>query len=162
MIHAGDIMIHAGGYHDARGGIMSTVGLFSTVRGAGESSLSSLQWITWAPYGASYMYGNYHLNNYRHSSKSIGIMWDFVWDTFKRSFWAASSIVTAADLSGIIWDPLVQVPVFGQLPHCLHYSRPCGYLVELHMRPAWTSAWGSFHTIVSHPSGIMRLHMGPT
>ena len=53
--------------------------------------------------------------------------------------------------------------VFGQLPQRHHYSRPCGYRVELHMRPAWTSVWGSFHTIVtrSDPSGIMKLHMGP-
>ena len=54
--------------------------------------------------------------------------------------------------------------VFGQLSHYHHYSKPCGYRVELHMRPAWISVWGSFHTIVtrSYPSGITRLHMGHT
>ena len=54
--------------------------------------------------------------------------------------------------------------VFGQLPLYHHCSRPLGYRVELHMRPAWTSVWGCFHTIVttSDPSGIMRLPMGPT
>ena len=39
-----------------------------------------------APYGGSYMYGTHHLNNYHHNSKSIGIMWRFVWDPFKRGF----------------------------------------------------------------------------
>ena len=96
------------GYHDARGGYHEYRGGCSVP--CGETSwLSSLQWTPRAPYGASYMYKTHHLNNYHHNSRSIGTMWGFVWDPFKSCFWATSSIVTAADLSGIIWDPLVQV-----------------------------------------------------
>ena len=40
----------------------------------------------------AYMYGTHHLNNYHYNNKSIGIMWGFVWDPFKRCFWAASSL----------------------------------------------------------------------
>ena len=68
------------------------------------------------------------------------------------------SIVTAADLSSVIWDPLCKC--FRQLPHCHHYSRPCAYRVGLHMRPTWT-VFGVASTLSSPdqtprgPSGIV-------
>ena len=131
--------------------------------GGGKSSLSSLQWTPRTPYGASYMYGTHHLNNYHHNSKSIGIMWGFVWDPFKRCFGQLPLYRHCSRLLGYHMGPTC-TSVFRQLPHRHHYSRPCRYHVELHMRPAWTSVRGSFYTIVtrSDPSGIMRLHMGPT
>ena len=100
----GDIMMHVGGYHDAHGEIMMHVGdIMSTVGGVkyrgGKSSLSSLQWTPHAPYGASYMYGTHHLNNYHHNSKSISNMWCFVWDPFKRCFWAASLLQQTSRVS---------------------------------------------------------------
>ena len=125
---------------------MSTVGVFSTV--GEKSSPSSLQWTLRPPYGASYMYGTHHLNNYHHNSKSIGIMWDLVWDSFKKCFWEASSLSSLQQTSRVSYGP-TSASVFGQGPHCHHYSRPCGYRVELHTRPAWTSVWVSFHTIVT-------------
>ena len=158
-------MMHMGGYHDARGGYHDARGGYYEYRG-GKSSLSSLlslQWTPQAPYGASYMYGTYHLNNYHHNRKSIGIMWGFIRDPFKRCFGGASPLSSLQQTSLVLMGPTC-TSVFGQLPHCHHYSRPWGYYVELHMRPAWTSVWGSLHSIVtrSEPSGIMRLHMGPT
>ena len=75
---------------------MNTVG-----GGGGESSLLSLQWTPWALYGAAYMYGTHHLNNYHHNSKSTGIMWGFVWDPFKRCFWAASSLSSLQQTSRV-------------------------------------------------------------
>ena len=84
----GDIMMHVGGYHEYRG-VFSTVG--------GKSSLLSLQLTPRAPYGASYMCGTHHLNN----SKSNGIMWGFVWDPFKRCFWAASSLLSLQQTSRV-------------------------------------------------------------
>ena len=149
-----------GGYHDARGGILWVLWrVFGTV--GGKSSPLSLQWTLRAPYGASYMYGTHHLNNYHHNSKSTGIMWGFVWDPFKRCFWAASSLSSLQETSRVLCGTHLY-KCFGQLPHCHHYSIPCRYRVELHMRPVWTRVWGTFHTIVtrSDPSGIMRLHMG--
>ena len=109
------------------------------------------------------MYGTHHLNNYHHNSKSIGIMRGFVWDPFKRCFWVASSLSSLQQTSRASHGTHC-TSVFGLLPYCHHYSRPCRYRVELHMRPPWTSLWGSFQTIVtrSDPSGITRLHMGPT
>ena len=90
--YRGSYLEYHGGYHDARGeyhdargechdgdivyGDMSTVG--------GGSSLSSFQWTPRAPSRASYMYGTHHLTNYHQNSKSIGILWGFVWDPDKR------------------------------------------------------------------------------
>ena len=146
---------YCGEYHDTRGGIL-------WIPWGEKSSLSSLQWTPWALYGASYMYGT-HLNNHHHNSKSIGIMWGFVWDPFKRCFGQLLLCRHCNRPLGYHMGPTC-TSVFGQLPHRHRYSRPCGYCVELHMRSARTSVWGSFHTIVtrSDPSGIMRLHMGPT
>ena len=89
-------MMHMG-YHDACGGYYEYRG----GRGGEECSLSSLQWTTWALYGASYIYGTHHLNNYHHNSKSIGIMWGFIWDLFKRCFWAASSLSSLQQTSRV-------------------------------------------------------------
>ena len=140
---------------------MSTMGVFSTVEG--QSSLLSLQWTPRAPYGASYMYGTHHLNNYHHNSKSIGIMWASYGTHLKGVFVQLPLYHHCSKPLRYHMGP-IRTSVFGQLPHCHHYSRPCGHRVELHMRPAWTSVWGSFHTIITRldPLDIMRLHMGPT
>ena len=148
----GDIMVHVGEYDDYREG--------SSVPWGKKSSLSSLRWTSRAPYVASYMYGTHHSNNYHHNSKSISIMRRFLWDHLKGVF---RQLPLHRHCSRPLWYHMgpTCTSVFGQLPHCYHYSIPCEYRVELHMRPAWTSVWGSVHTIVtgSDPSGVMRLHM---
>ena len=124
---------------------MMQVGEYSEYRWGGESSLSSLQWTPWALYGASYMFGTHHLKQLPSQQQ---IHWHYV------------GLRMGPNLKG----------AFGQLPLCRHYSRPLGihlykcfraastlssleqtlyYRVELQMRPAWTSVWGSFHTIVT-------------
>ena len=130
----------------------------------GESSLLSLQWIPRAPYGASYMYETHHLNNYHHNSKSIGTIWGFVWDPFKRCFWAASPRLSLQQISQVsygthLYKCFWAASTLSSLQQTSRVDR-----VELHMSPAWTSVWGSFHTIInrSDPSGIMQLHMGHT
>ena len=128
---------YRGGYYDARGGdiimhvgdIVSTVGENLHYHHSNRPLGHRMERHT--------CMGTHHLNNYHHNSKSIAIMWGFVWDPFKRFFGQQTSHMGPTCTS-----------VLGQLPHCHHYSRPCGYRVELHMRPAWTSVWGSFHTIV--------------
>ena len=141
---------------------MSTVGDVQ-YRG-GKSSLSSIQWTPPALYGASYMYGTHHLNNYHHNSKSISIMWGFVWYSFKKGVFGQLPLYRHCSRPcGYHIGPTC-TSVFGQLPHCHHYSRPCGHCVELHMRPTW-KVFGVASTLSSldqTPRGIMRLHMGPT
>ena len=114
---------------------------------------------------SSHMCGTYHLNNYHHNSKSIGIICGASYGTHLKGVFGQLPLYRHC--SKLLWYHMGSTctSVLGQLPHCHHYSRPCGYRVKLHMRPAWTSVWGSFHTIVtrSDPSGIiMRLRMGPT
>ena len=67
----------------------------------GKSSLLSLQWTPRAPYGASYMHGTHHLNNYHHNSKFNDIIWGFVRDPFKRCFGAASSLSSLRQTSRV-------------------------------------------------------------
>ena len=87
-------MMHVGVHYEYRGGVRFW--------GRGEEfSLLSLQWTPRAPYGTSYMYGIHHLNNYHHNSKSVGIMWGFIWDPFKRCFWAASSLSSLQQTSRV-------------------------------------------------------------
>ena len=138
----GDIMSTVGDYLEYRGGmdmimhvedIMSTMGGVQYRGGRGNFSLLSLQWTPRTPYGASYMYETHHLNNYHHNSKSIGIIWGFVWDPFKRCFGqlplyrhcsrsrgchigptvlvqvlsgSFHTVVTTADLAGIVWSSI--------------------------------------------------------
>ena len=142
------------------GDIMSTLGCSVPW---GESSLLSLQWTPRALYGASYMHGTHHLNNYHHNSKFSGITWGFARDPFKMCFWAASSLLSLQQTSQVsyrthLYKCFQAASTLSSLP------QPCRYCVELHMRPAWTSVWGSFHTIVtrSDPLGIMSLHLGST
>ena len=140
----GDIMMHV---RD----IMSTVGVFSTVGGGIFTIVTPMD--------------------------HLGTVWSIihVWDPPLKQL-PSQKQIHLKDVFGQL--PLYRhcsrplgyhigptcTSVFGKLSHCHHYSRPCGYCVELYMRPAWTGVWGSFHTIVtgSDPSGITRLHMGPT
>ena len=94
------------GYHDARGGYHDAHEGYYEYHGGvqhcgGKNLQLSLQWTTWALYGASYMYGIHHLNNYHHKSKSTGIMWGFVWDPCKRCFLTASSLSSLQQTSRV-------------------------------------------------------------
>ena len=131
---------------------MSTVGDVQ-YRG-GKSSLSSIQWTPPALYGASYMYGTHHLNNYHHNNKSISIMWGFVWYPFKRCFWAASSLSSLQQTLRVsyrthLYQCLRAASTLSSLQQTLRAL--CGAPHETHLE----SVWGSFHTIVtrSDPSG---------
>ena len=101
------------------------------------------------------MYGTHHLNNYHHRSKSIGIVWGFVWDPFKRCFWTASSLSSLQQTSWVsYWTHLYKCfreaftlsslqqtlrvlcgalyetrldRCLGQLPHYCHWIRPLRY-----------------------------------
>ena len=151
------------GYHDAHGGISWCTwgilwvpwGMFSTVGGI-FTIITPMDPL--ALYGASYMCRTHHLNNYHHNSNSIGIMWGIV------CFWAASSLSSLQQTFWVSYGTHLYKCFWAASTLYNHYSRPCGYQVELHMRPAWTSVWGSFHTIVTRSDtlGIMRLHMGLT
>ena len=45
--------------------------------------------------------GTHHLNNYYHNGKSTGMLRGFVWDPFKRCFWASSSLSSQQQTSQV-------------------------------------------------------------
>ena len=121
------------------------------------------------------MYGTHHLNNYHHNSKSIGIMWGFVWDSFKRCFWAAFPLSSlqqtprvsygthlykcfraASTLSSLQQTLRVSCGApyethlnkcLRQLPHYRHLIRPLGYHEAAYGPHLKKNFSGSFHNI---------------